>query len=297
MIHILYSYALTSVNTQFSKEAINKKDETLVQIEYRYPTGSCTSTPTTYNSFYQQYLLKADELSKNIVKGTTFSFAETIKTLYKTDSDTYKCLPYVQARLLIPISLKYKYESKAGASCATGTSSNITIDSTLTAGKTAVSSEWIYIFMLKQENGVDTAEAYQIPYMTFIVNLTNGTFKMNEINCVTLTANKPTIIQSKLVYLDTRATCAENYIKGTSCVKQGDQTSVSKSLVGIQLKNSTTATGQYVFQDVPLFIGWTGTDGKQVTLTSERTVFSHFQQFIIPQSFYDTLTKWGNTIA
>ncbi|CAL6068485.1 Hypothetical_protein [Hexamita inflata] len=296
----------TTVLSQFTKSSINKKDLSLVQMEYRYPksTESCALQPTNYqtqyDSFYQQFLLKVDELSKNEVNSTTtqvFSFVKKIKDMY-TPSSNFFCLQYVQARLVIPAFLKNKTESTTDVNNCDSPSvlKKISIDpsATATSYKVAISSEWVNLFTLnKDSNNAFTSEAYQIPYMTFIVNLTNGTFKLNETNCVTVDTSKPSIIQSKLVYLDTRATCAENWIKGTTCVYQKDP---KTSMVAMKV-NMTTDKTKYDFKEVPLFIGWTGTDGKQVTLTSERTVFSHFQQFIIPQSFYDTLTEWGNTLA
>jgi hypothetical protein len=37
-----------------------------------------------------------------------------------------------------------------------------------------------------------------------------------------------------------------------------------------------------------------GTDKDGNYLKSERNVFSNYQQYMIPQSFYNTLTQWGD---
>ena len=106
---------------------------------------------------------------------------------------------------------------------------------------------------------------YEAPYLTFILNTTDGIFDFDEtaVGNSECTIDKPCSVATDKIWVDLRATCANGFTDKSACISQPAY-SETDSCTASPIDSVKQA------RDISFFFGWTGTDSEKEYMVSER---------------------------
>lgn len=111
----------------------------------------------------------------------------------------------------------------------------------------------------------DSGKWYETPYLTFVLNTTDGIFDFNEtiVNGPACTITAPCSVVTDKIWVDLRATCASGFTDKSACIAQPEY-SDTDSCTASPIDTVNQA------RDISFFFAWAGTDSDKDYMVSER---------------------------